>query len=96
MAYQIRKISVTNSGQYEGCIDCQTWGEVRAILLSEGSVYSGHGSNILDSNGGVLFNTANFQSALVDRQGRAEADVWGRTRANAVTLREVIACRNNG
>ncbi|WP_269150218.1 hypothetical protein [Ralstonia solanacearum] len=43
----------------------------------------------------MLFHTRDFDSALLDRRVRAEADTWGRISANAVTLREVLACRNN-
>ncbi|WP_346825024.1 hypothetical protein ACEN2Y_00500 (plasmid) [Ralstonia solanacearum] len=101
MAYQIRKISVTNLGNYEGTsIDCQTWTDLRAVLLDKNrnSIYSGHGSNILNQNGDVLFHTRDFSSALLERRMRAEADEWGRIsriNANAVALREVLACRNN-
>ncbi len=101
MAYQIRQISVTNPGKYEGAsIDCQTWTDLRGVLLDKGrsSIYSGHGSNILNENGDVLFHTRDFDSAVLDRRMRAEGDTWGRRgriSANAVTLREVLACRNN-
>ncbi|MDB0511056.1 hypothetical protein [Ralstonia solanacearum] len=98
MAYQIRQISTTNPGRYEGVsIDCQTWTDLRAVLLDKdrNSIHFGHGSNILDQNGDVLFHTRDFDSALLDRRARAEADAWSRVSASAVTLREVLACRNN-
>ncbi|MDB0573812.1 hypothetical protein LBW59_23990 [Ralstonia solanacearum] len=98
MAYQIRQISTSNPGRYEGVsIDCQAWSDLRAVLLDtdRNSIYFGRGSNVLNQSGDVLFHTRDFDSALLDRRVRAEADTWGRISANAVTLREVLACRNN-